>query len=124
MRGQYEVTQSDRVEFWTAMRSMCSLKEEWIELSNTHLNLSNCEDLLSELGYEAISHDTNGWDMDFWWKFECEGLPDITVSGCGYTAGLDIRFTDIDRDVPIDTDKVIERINKVWGEFFLISNKE
>ena len=118
MKGKYTTTHNDRIEFWTSLHDLCNLENDSVDLSGTNLNLSNCQDLLEELGYEEINHDTNGWEMDFWWDFECEGLPNITVFGCGYTAGLDIRFTELYRDVPIDVEKFIEKVQEKWGKFF------
>lgn len=118
MRGEYRTTHNDRIRFWIVLHDLCNLKNDFVELSNTCLNLSNCQDLLEELGYEVANHNTNGWEMDFWWDFEREGLPDITVSGCGYTAELAIRFTGIDRDEPIDVKKFIETVQEKWGNFF------
>lgn len=118
MRGEYSTTHNDRIRFWIALHDLCDLKNDVVELSNTCLTLSNCQDLLEELGYEHTNSDTNGWEMDFWWDFECKGLPNITVSGCGYTAGLNIRFTELDGDVPIEVEKFIETVQEKWGKFF------
>ena len=118
MRGEYRTTHDDRIQFWIALHELCELKDDFVKLSGTHLNLSNCQDLLEELGYELTNSDIGDWEMDFWWDFECEGLPDISVSGCGYTAGLNIRFTVLDMDEPIYIEKFIKRVQEKWGKFF------
>ena len=86
-------------------------------MSNTNLNLSNCQDVLEdELGYDHVNSDNNGWEMDFWWEFEAKGLPKITVRGCGYTADLNMYFTEADRNVEIDVAPLMEKIKEVWHE--------
>ena len=118
MRGEYKFHNQDRIAFWLACHDLCKSDEGRVELASTCLNLCNCEDALEELGYEREYNETNGWDMDFWWTFTAAGLPDIVVSGCGYTADLAIHFKGIDDGEEIDKAAFIERIQNKWGKYF------
>lgn len=118
MRGSYNYTEQDRQDFIRKLKELC---ERWntvggIDLCDTNLNLSNCQDLLEEeLGYDHVDSDTNGWVMEFWWVFEAEGLPKIIVSGCGYTADLSIRFYGVSRGIDIDVAPLMAKMKEVWG---------
>ena len=51
--------------------------------------------------------------MEFWWKFEAQGLPSITIAGCGYTADLSMYFTDAQYSVTFDTEPLMTKIKNV-----------
>ena len=114
MRGSYNYTEQDRQDFVRKLKELCERWNTFIDLCDTNLNLSNCQDFLEELGYNHYDSNTNGWEMDFWWMFEAEGLPKITVSGCGYTADLSIHFTTADHDIEFDVAPFMAKMKEVW----------
>lgn len=66
-----------------------------LELSDTKLRPYTLMLLMKEFGFEKISTDDNGWELDFWirMKHETLNLPfsnEICIHGCGMTFELNI----------------------------------
>lgn len=56
-----------------------------LNLTDKGINPAQIWDILEELGYEENYEDYNGWQLDFWIKFEKEGCRTISMSGTGIT---------------------------------------
>lgn len=121
MRGTYQFTNQDRDRIFFALRDLTNQTTfEAVSLVGANVSLSDCQDALEELGYEHVDSDTNGWEMDFWWFFEEEGLPGLIVSGCGYNGDLYIYFKEQDEEKPnIDTEALKQRIRERWAKYGL-----
>lgn len=60
------------------------LKSNETELSLPFIPLEIYETLFNELGYENYAKDTNGWELDFWWKYKKDS-DIITLEGSLYS---------------------------------------
>lgn len=56
-----------------------------LNLTDKGINPAQVWDILNVLGYEDEYLDHNGWELDFWIKFEKEDCRTITMSGTGIT---------------------------------------
>lgn len=124
MRGTYNFTREDRCKFFLCFRDLVGdQKRERVQLTGANISLYDCEKALEELGYEQYDTDTNGWEMDFWWFFCAEGLPDIYVGGCSYTGDLYIQFEDEEYEAPdfeAKVEKLKETMNTNWLKYGLV----
>jgi hypothetical protein len=55
--------------------------------------------VLKDLGYECVDGDegpimTNGWDVDFWMKFEHPLLPKLSITGNVYEGNVEVKRDD------------------------------
>lgn len=97
MRGSWHLTQEEKDKYVPFIKeSIKKLKagEENIDLTKTELTPNDVGDILEELGYDRISFETNGWEMDFWIEYGKFEEKKLIVSGCGMTFDLIMRFTD------------------------------
>ena len=60
------------------------------DFSDTELNPSTLGLILESLGYKNVSHDDNGWELDFWITYEKQGYKPIMITGCGMTFELEL----------------------------------
>lgn len=56
-----------------------------LNLTDQGINPAQISELLISLGYEDDYVDYNGWQLDFWIKFEKEDCRTITMRGTGIT---------------------------------------
>lgn len=93
----------DKVENLTTEQVEHMENEELgLDLYGMGINPNQLIDLLEELGYESVSMDHNGWELDFWVNMKrkdekvfdstCENL---VVAGCGMTFELKIYIEDM-----------------------------
>ena len=113
MRGEYTVSDIDRIEMWEALRKLCLNKDLEINISETNLSLYKCSEILEELGFDQDSTESSGWDTFFWWIFSQESFPSIVVNGYGYTGSLNIQFAERDDDVEINTETLLATVNEL-----------
>lgn len=118
MRGSYTTTHDDRRKFFHSLLELCKDNYDEVDLISTQLSLSNCIDLLGELGYEAELKHTGGWEGETWWSCEQADVPSISLWASAYDGDLDMYWTGRDDDVDIDTEKVKELMRKHWGKYF------
>jgi len=82
-------------EFIDKIETMDYVDEEsGLNLSDTELNGYTLWKLLEDLGYEQTELDHNGWQMDFWIRFEKEGFKTLSVDGTGITFELALNVRD------------------------------
>ena len=119
MRGNYNVTHEDRRRFFQALLGLMRKPEDrWYDLISTDLCLSNCDDLLEELGYERDTCETNGWEGELWWTFCHPKAPSITFLASGYLGELSMCFSDYDDGEEPDVEALREVIKEHWGKYF------
>lgn len=119
MRGVYEVTHNDRRKFFHALLELCKDNYDEVDLISTQLSLSNCLDLLGELGYEAELNQTCGWEGETWWTASHESAPDISFSGSAYYGDLDMYWACRDEeDNEVSVEALKEVMREKWGKYF------
>lgn len=119
MRGSYNTTHEDRRRFFRALCEMMRKpKDGWYDLISTQLCMSNCEDLLEELGYEKEYNETNGWEGELWMGFYHPTAPGITFQGSAYLGDLSMVFTGLDDGEEPDVEALRVVINEKWGKYF------
>lgn len=118
MRGVYVVTDDDRRKFFHALLKLCQNPRDSQDLISTQLSMSNCCDLLEELGYDQDEWDVNGWEGDVWGTYTHRTAPSITVRAETYAGDLSIMFGGIDDEEEIDVDALKDLIREKWGKYF------
>ena len=119
MRGVYEVTHDDRRKFFHSLLELCKDNYDEVDLINTQLSLSNCLDLLDELGYEPELRDTVGWEGETWWTAYHPEAPAISFSASAYYGELDMYWKSRDdEDNSVNTEALKELMRKHWGKYF------
>lgn len=96
MRGAYNLTKEEKEKYIPYIRDCIKnmRDDEPISLNDTSLNPQNMIDIFSELGYDEVDFDSNGWEYDFWYTFVKEGEKNIILAGCGITFDLQMYFDD------------------------------
>ena len=118
MRGVYKITDEDRRRFFHSLLELCKNPREWQDLISTQLSMSNCDDLLEELGYERDEWEAHGWEGDVWGTCIHRTAPGITLRAEAYSGSLSIMFTGIDDEAEIDTEALKEAMREHWGKYF------
>lgn len=118
MRGEYQVTLEDRRRFFHALLELCQSQVDKVDLVGTQLCLSNCVDLLEELGYEQNEWETNGWEGEIWCEYTHAEAPSISFSADAYVGGLDVFWTAIDDEEEIEIEAFKNLMRKHWGKYF------
>lgn len=92
MKNRYYSTEEQKEKFIPIIQDFInrieSASEEEVydielDLTDQGINPSQIWDILNVLGYEDEYIDSNGWELDFWIKFEKEGFRTITMRGTG-----------------------------------------
>lgn len=65
-----------------------------LNLSDTKLNPYTLGLLLTDLGYEEVEVDYNGWELDFWIKYSKRRHSSVTITGTGITFELKLSQRD------------------------------
>lgn len=118
MRGVYQVTDEDRRRFFHSLLELCKPKVDSVDLISTQLSLSNCTDLLEELGYEQDSWECHGWEGEIYCRFSHRSAPEISFSAEAYNGDLSMWWTDVDNGGEVDEEKLKEVMREKWGKYF------
>ena len=118
MRGERRLCGGERHQLKLALMDMCEDDVVFVDLSMTHLNLANCDELLGQLGYVRDKFEVLSDECDIWVQYIHPKLPTLEVVACGYTAGLGISFEE-DADVSREDKELLIRMMKnVWGRYY------
>ena len=94
MTNRYNTTEEQKQKFIPIIQEFINRIESASEdevysiqlnLTDQGINPYQIWSLLNDLGYEDDYVDHNGWELDFWIKFEKEGFKTITMTGTGIT---------------------------------------
>lgn len=98
----YDASHSETLRVLGGLTDLIREYHRKVDLTLDNLTPAKCDDVLGRMGYEINDVDTGGWDLNFWFDYthKLPEMPNITMAGCGFTAELEIYFTDY-----IDTDK-------------------
>lgn len=118
MRGIYNITDVDRIKFFHALLKLCKDDSDGVDLISTQLSLSNCLDLLGELGYEPELNQTAGWEGETWWTCYHTSAPAISFNGSVFYGDLDMYWSDRDDDIEINIEAFKEIMREKWGRYF------
>ena len=118
MRGNYNITHEDRARFFCSLCELCEDDCDEVNLIGTQLSLSNCVELMGELGYEAELQHTGGWESEAWWVCEQKGYPSISFYASAYDGDLDMFWTGRDDAEDIEIESLKKLMRKHWGKYF------
>lgn len=118
MRGKYEITHQDRAKFFHALLNLMKPQTDDVDLISTQLSLSNCADLLEELGYCQDSWEIHGWEGEVWAIYSHENAPTIYLSADAYCGCLNIGWSGAADGVDIEVDTLKEVLAEKWGKYF------
>ena len=113
MRGFYNTTYKDRIEFYTFALQLVRKPQDLVDMESSQLCMSDCETILKEIGYYAINKETNGWEGDMTWKYSHPEAPDITVTADAYTASLKMQFSAIEDGKEVNA-TIFEELLRNW----------
>ena len=118
MRGSYNTTHEDRRRFLHALCQVITHPATHYGLINTQLCMSNCKDLLEELGYEKEHSDTYGWEGELEMWFSHPKAPTIVLSASAYLGDLIMRFPCYDDGEEPNVETLGEAMKEHWGKYF------
>jgi hypothetical protein len=95
-KNRWELTDEVRQKFTPIIEDFIRRVEEndpegeplTLDLCNTELNPYTLQKLLEEMGYSVEWAGDNGWQLDFWYNVEKEGMKPLSLHGTGITFSL------------------------------------